>query len=99
MQHQVYFWLKPECQNQQDRSVFEAGLDALCEISEIAGGGWGKPAATPVRPVTDKSFDYGLYLSFDSIEMHDAYQVHPKHDVFVDSFKHLWDKVLVMDVE
>lgn len=99
MQHQVYFWLKSECQNEQDRSAFEAGLIALCKISNIQGGGWGKPAATPERPVTDKSFDYGLYLSFDSIDQHDAYQVHPEHDVFVDGFKHLWDKVLVMDVE
>lgn len=99
MQHHVYFWLKAEHQNPQDRSTFEKGLIDLCEIPNIASGSWGKPAATPERPVTDKSFDYGLYLSFDSIEKHDAYQVHPEHDLFVDSFKHLWERVLVMDVE
>ena len=74
------------------------------EISEIAlgtwqvGGKWGSPANTPERPVTDKSFDYGLYLTFDSLEDHDTYQVDPLHDVFVDTCKDLWSQVKVMDV-
>lgn len=99
MEHHVYFWLKAENQNAEDRAAFEAGLNALLKTPNIGSGGWGKPAATPVRPVTDNSFDYGLYLRFDSIEKHDAYQVHAEHDVFLDGFKGLWEKVLVMDVD
>lgn len=99
MQHNVYFWLKPEHQNSDDRAAFEAALDAVCKTPHIATGGWGVPAKTAERPVTDKSFDYGLYTSFDSLADHDAYQVHPEHDVFIDGYKHLWAKVLVMDVE
>ena len=98
MQHHVYFWLKEEHDNAETRATFEAGLEACSKVPNVAGGSWGQPAPTPERPVTDKSFDYGLYLSFDSLEKHDAYQAHPEHDVFVDSFKHLWGKVLVMDV-
>ncbi|GAA5494539.1 Stress responsive A/B Barrel Domain [Rubritalea squalenifaciens DSM 18772] len=99
MEHHVYFWLKDEHQNDQDRAAFEASLDQLLKTPNIASGGWGKPSNTPERPVTDKSFDYGLYLRFDSLEKHDAYQVHPEHDVFIDASKHLWAKVLVMDVD
>lgn len=99
MQHHVYFWLKEEHQNTETLAAFEKGLDAVCQTPHIASGGWGKPSKTPERPVTDKSFHYGLYLSFESLDQHDAYQVHPEHDVFVDGFKHLWDKVLVMDVD
>jgi hypothetical protein len=49
--------------------------------------------------VTDKSFDYGLSMQFDSIADHNVYQDDPEHDVFVDAFKDWWQKVLVMDVD
>ncbi|WP_018969011.1 Dabb family protein [Rubritalea marina] len=99
MQHHVYFWLKEEFQNDASRAAFEKGLHNVSSVPMIAGGGWGKPAPTPERPVTDKSFDYGLYLSFDNMEDHDAYQIHSEHDVFLDDYKHMWEKVLVMDVD
>ncbi|BDS06641.1 hypothetical protein NT6N_16810 [Oceaniferula spumae] len=98
MEHHVYFWLKEEKKNEADRAAFEAGMGELLKIENIASGMWGKSAATPERPVTVKSFDYALSLKFDSLEEHNIYQDHPDHDVFVDSFKDLWDKVQVMDV-
>ena len=98
MQHQVYFWLKPEHQNPSDRATFEAGLDQLLTIETISQGGWGTPAPTPERPVTDKSFDYGLYLNFASITDHDSYQTDPRHDLFVEKCKDLWSQAKVMDV-
>ena len=98
MEHHVYFWLKEERKNDADIAAFEKGLAALFEIKNVAGGMWGKPAATPERPVTDKSFDYAISMRFDSIEQHDLYQVHPDHDVFVDAFKDWWQEVKVMDV-
>ncbi|PQJ29627.1 Dabb family protein [Rubritalea profundi] len=99
MQHHVYFWLKEEHKNAETLAAFEKALGAVCLVPNIASGGWGKSAATPVRPATDKSFDYSIYLTFDSVEKHDAYQVHPEHDVFVDGYKHLWESVRIMDVE
>ena len=99
MQHHVYFWLKEEHRNAETLAAFEKALDAVCLVPNIASGGWGKSAATPERPVTDKSFDYSIYLTFDSVEKHDAYQVHPEHYVFVDGYKHLWESVRIMDVE
>jgi hypothetical protein len=76
MQHHVYFWIKEEHKNAETLAAFEKGLEAVTKTPNIASGGWGKPAPTAVRPVTDNTFDYGLYLSFDSLEKHDAYQVH-----------------------
>jgi hypothetical protein len=99
MQHHVYFWIKEEYKNAESFGALENALDALCKTPNITSGGWGKSAATPVRPVTDKSFDYAVYLTFDSVEKHDAYQVHPEHHVFVKNCKHFWETVRIMDVE
>ena len=99
MEHHVYFWLKDEKSGESDCAKFESGLAALLEIKSVAGGAWGKPAATPVRPVSVNTWHYGLSLRFDSIADHDAYQVDAAHDVFVDQFKDYWEKVMVMDME
>ena len=56
MEHHVYFWLKEEHQNEDDRAAFESGLDDLCRSENIAEPKWGKPAATAERPVTDHSW-------------------------------------------
>lgn len=99
MEHHVYFWLKAEHKTEGARADFEKGLELCTSIGTVARGGWGKPAATAERPVTDKSWDYALYCSFDSLADHDAYQVDPDHDVFVADHKDRWEKVLVMDAE
>lgn len=99
MQHHVYFWLRADHKTDAARAEFEKGLNLCKGISYVASGGWGKPADTPERAVTDKSWDYALYLSFNSIEDHNAYQVHPDHDVFVNTCKDFWAKVIVMDAE
>lgn len=99
MQHNVYFWLKEEFQNEAEKAVFEKGLQLCVDCKDVASGGWGKQAATAERPVTDKTWDYALYCTFESLAEHDAYQVDPQHDVFIDEHKHRWAKVLVMDAE
>lgn len=98
MEHHVYFWLKDENKNDADRAAFEKGMDELLKIENIASGIWGKSAATAERPVTDKSFDYALSLTFESIEQHNIYQDHAEHHVFVDAFKDFWADAKVMDV-
>ena len=99
MEHHVYFWLKEGKKNADHREAFEKGLADLFEIAEVGGGVWGKSADTPERPVTDKSFDYAISMRFESLADHNVYQDHPDHDVFVDTFKDWWQKVLVMDVD
>lgn len=99
MEHHVYFWLNEERQNETDRSVFEAGLEALCKSPHIAESYWSQPANTPQRPVTDHSWSYAISLKFDTMEDHDRYQAGDTvHDTFIESFKEWWAKVLVMDL-
>ncbi len=98
MEHHVYFWLKDENKNSGDRAAFEKGLAALFEIGLVAGGRWAVPAPVMIRPVIDQSWDYALTMQFDSIEKHDAYQIDPDHNVFIEGFKHMWETVQVRDL-
>jgi hypothetical protein len=98
VRHSVYFWLDPSLTDEQ-KAAFEGGLQALFRIDVVRSGSYGKAAATAVRPVTRNSFDYALVLEFDSVERHDAYQTHPEHDVFVNSFAAWFKEVLVFDTQ
>lgn len=98
MEHHVYFWLNEDRKNSADRAAFEKGLASLFEIGLVAGGRWAVPAAVMPRPVIDQSWDYALTMQFNTVEEHDAYQVEPQHNVFIESFKDWWAKVLVMDL-
>ena len=98
VRHSVYFWLD-ESLSDEDRASFEGGLRALFDIDVVANGSFGKAAGTPERPVTQNTFDYALVLEFDSVEQHNAYQVHPDHGVFVDSFSQWFKEVRVYDTQ
>ena len=98
MEHHVYFWLKEEHKNEADLKILEQALDGLLEIECVASGMWGVPSTTAERPVTDKSFDYGLSLKFDNVEQHNIYQDHAGHHAFVATCKHFWREVKVLDV-
>ena len=98
MEHHVYFWLKPEHQSHAERATFEEGLDSLFTIELVAGGIWSVPAAVEPRPVLDQSWTYALSMRFVSLQDHNAYQKHPAHIRFLETFKPWWDKVLVTDL-
>lgn len=98
VRHNVYFWLDPSLTDEQKAS-FEEGLRALFRIDVVAAGSFGKAAATPVRPVTQNTYDYALVLEFGSVEQHDAYQIHPDHEVFVKSFSQWFREVRVYDTQ
>lgn len=98
LRHNVYFWLDPSLTEEQKTS-FEGGLRALSKIDVVAGGSFGVAAATAVRPVTQNTFDYALVLEFESVEKHNAYQVHPEHDVFVKQFSAWFKEVRVFDTQ
>ncbi len=94
----MYFWLKDECRSTADKAVFEQGLASLFEIELVIGGRWAVPAAVMPRPVIDQSWDYAVTMQFASVADQDAYQDHPQHHVFVETFKTWWARVLVMDL-
>ncbi len=98
MIHSVYFWLRDDL-TEAERSAFDSGVRALQDIAVVQRGFVGTPAATPERPVTDKSFSYFLQLEFASVADHDAYQVDPDHEKFVDACRTFWSKVVIYDSE
>ena len=98
MIHSVYFWLNEGLTDEQ-RGEFEAGLRKLFEIDVIASGKIGSPANTPQRPVTQNSFDYALFLEFNSVDDHNTYQDCAEHHVFVDAFSKWFKTVNVYDTE
>lgn len=98
VRHNVYFWLV-ENLSDEERAAFEGGMEALFGIDVVSGGSWGRAAGTPERPVTHNTFDYALVLEFDSVEQHNAYQVHPDHGVFVENFSPWFQEVRVFDTQ
>lgn len=98
VRHNVYFWLD-ESLTPEDKASFEDGLRALFEIDVVQNGSFGKAAGTPERPVTHNTFDYALVLEFESVEKHNAYQVHDDHHVFVDNFSKWFQEVRVFDTQ
>lgn len=98
VRHSVYFWLDESLTDEQ-RTSFVGGLRDLFEIDVVSRGEFGTVAATPERPVTRNTFDYALFLEFDSVEKHNAYQIHAEHQVFVDNFSPWFEKVRIFDTE
>lgn len=97
--HNVYFWIKEEV-GEDGRQAFEAGMKTyLTAVETVHQYAIGTPAGTPQREVVDHSFDYAIFVWFKTVEDHNAYQTHPAHDVFVDSFSKIWEKVQVLDTE
>lgn len=98
MEHHVYFWLKEENKNPEDRAEFEQGLASLLAIPEAVSGIWSVPAAVELRPVVDQSWDYALSIRFASLEDHNIYQDDADHLAFIQKFRDMWAKVLVSDL-
>ena|SRR5580698_8592986 len=94
--HSVYFWLKRGVTPAR-RSRFPAAVRKLAAIPTVAKIHVGPPAKLAVRNVTDRSFDLALTIFFKDAAAHDAYQVHPVHEAFVEKNKALWAKVRVFD--
>ena len=96
--HHVFFWLNnPD--SESDKQQLIEGLNTLGTIDEVKFLLVGTPASTIKREVVDNSFDVSELMIFDSIEAQDAYQVHPMHTEFVQSYSHLWERVVVYDMK
>lgn len=96
--HSVYFWLKPELTDAQ-RAEFRKGVEALAGIKYLSAVYVGGPAGTERRAVIDFSFDVALTTVFENVAAHDAYQVDPIHENFLETFKDFWSKVQIYDAE
>ena len=49
------------------------------------------------RDVNDTEYDVALHLIFKNKAAHDTYQVHPRHNQFIEENQKLWGKVRVFD--
>lgn len=96
--HHVFFWLKKPG-SETDRKLLIEGLKTLKAINEIKQLLIGIPASTEKRDVVDNSFDVSELMYFDNTEGQSAYQVHPIHKAFVEKYSHLWEKVVVYDMQ
>ncbi len=93
--HHVYFWLNnPD--SKEDHAALLRGLKALSKVPSIQQFHIGVPAATD-RGVIDTSYAFSWLVVFADKEAQDAYQVDPLHLHFIDTCKHLWQKVVVYD--
>jgi hypothetical protein len=91
--HHVHFWLN----DKNDKKKLIEGLNTLIPITHIRDIHIGTVADTH-RDVVERSHDASLLILFDDIAAHDAYQVDPTHQLFVDNYaKPLCSKVVVSD--
>ncbi|MBX7254806.1 MAG: Dabb family protein [Candidatus Hydrogenedentes bacterium] len=95
--HSVYFWLKNSLSDEEVRT-FREGLHSLEGIEVSRATYVGVPANTD-RPVIDRSYSFALTVLFDDLAGHDAYQVHPVHKAFVQTYAGYWDRVVIYDAE
>lgn len=93
--HHVYFWLK-EPQNPEHHALLLEGLRTLGKIPSIRSFHIGVPAGTS-RDVIETTYAFSWLAIFGSHEAQDDYQVDPIHVRFVDTYGHLWERVIVYD--
>lgn len=95
--HTVFFWFKPDAEPAVIQR-FETGLKLLSSIPDVASASYGRPAATPKRPVIDDSYAWALIARFEDLAAHDRYQDHPDHHAFLAEFAATFQAVRVYDV-
>lgn len=98
LQHNVYFYLN-ENVTEEEKNEFEEGLRKITALESLHAYELGIPADTAERDVTDHSYAYAIFSWFTSIENYKAYDEHPVHLEFIDTFNHLWADVKVFDSE
>lgn len=96
--HTVYFWLKPELTAAQ-RADFRRGVESLGKIAAVEKVYVGTPAKTEKRPIIDDTYSFALTVVCQNVAAHDAYQVDPIHQEFVNQFKTYWSRVQIYDAE
>ncbi len=96
--HHVFFWLKNPS-SKEDLDKLLTGLKTLEKIKKVRKLYIGVPASTEKRDVVDNSYHASELMFFDNLEDQKAYQDDPIHKKFVEDCSHLWEKVIVYDVQ
>lgn len=95
--HHVFFWLKNPGST-ADRDKLIEGVRSLSAIETVRKLHVGVPAETEKRDVVDASYGVSELMFFDNLADQAAYQTHPVHLKFVEQYSHLWEKVIVYDM-
>lgn len=95
--HSVYFWLKDDLDD-ETRAAFLRGLESLRGIETVRDLHIGTASDTH-RPVIDRSYTFGLVVTFDDIGGHDVYQDHDLHKAFLEQFSSCWTNVVIYDFD
>ncbi|MBT8221994.1 MAG: Dabb family protein [Eudoraea sp.] len=96
--HSVYFWLhNPD--SETDRAAFEKAIHTLLANSKYTKTNFLGIPPKSEREVVDDSFTYNLFVTFESAEAQEAYQVEEAHLAFIQEAQSLWKKVIVYDAQ
>ena len=95
--HTAYFWLK-EGVSEQEVEAFKADCEKLADIETVRAFYPGKPANT-TREVIENTYDYAVVFHFKNLEDQEYYQKHPLHLEMIERHQHLWQRVMVTDIE
>jgi hypothetical protein len=96
--HHVFFWLKNPS-SKEDFQKLLAELETLKQIKSVRKLHIGVPASTEKRDVVENSYHASELMFFDNLEDQEVYQDDPIHKKFVAECSHLWEKVIVYDVQ
>ena len=94
--HTVFFWMKKNAPKSAAKQTIQDALKYL-NTPTVKNLWAGAPAKTEARDVINSTYDVGLTVTFDSVADHDAYQVAPRHEQFVEECKPGWASVRVFD--
>lgn len=94
--HNVYFTLTDSSTAARNR-LLETCKKYLSTHPGTVFFAVGTRATELSRPVNDLEFDIGLHIIFQNQAAHDAYQVAPLHEQFVEENKGNWKRVRVFD--
>lgn len=93
--HHVLFWLKADTSEEQKQD-FRKGLESLQGVETVKSIFIGTPAPIE-RAVVDTTYTFSLLTLFEDLAGHDVYQTHALHLAFLDSFRVLFEKVVIYD--
>jgi hypothetical protein len=96
--HHVFFWLKNPS-SKEDLEKLLAGVRSLRKIKTVRQLYVGVPASTEKRDVVENSYHVSELMFFDDLAGQKVYQDDPIHQKFIADCSHLWDKVVVYDVQ
>jgi hypothetical protein len=94
--HNVFFSLHDDSPAAQ-RALVEACKKYLSGHAGTVYFACGTLAEELRREVNDRDFDVGLHIVFTDQAAHDAYQVDPRHERFIEENRSNWRKVRVFD--